>query len=239
MFADADPIGKEILIKSVPFEIVGLLENMGIDPHGEDRDEDVFVPISTAMRRLTNTDIVGAAKVLVSNHERVTEDAERISEILRERYQIAADERDDFFIYTSKFASAAIADATSVLTTYLYVATGVVLLVAATVVSSIMQVVVRDRIPEIGLRIAVGATSRDIRFQFFSEVIGVTVLSGLIGIAIGLFAAKGISIYVDVPLVISNWNIALGLFSALIVGVGAGVLPAHTAAKLNPVESLQ
>ena len=103
MFADADPIGKEILIKSVPFEIVGLLENMGIDPHGEDLDEDVFVPISTAMRRLNNADVVGSAKVLVSNHERVTEDAEQISEILRERYQIAADERDNFSIYTSKF----------------------------------------------------------------------------------------------------------------------------------------
>ena len=238
LFAGADPVDEEILIASVPFRIIGVLESVGIDPHGEDRDEDIFVPITTAMRRLDNAEYVGTAKIVVSNHERVDEDADRISEILRERHSIAAGEKDDFAIYTSKFAGRMILKANKVLNAYLLAAAGVILLVAAVVIASIMLVVVRERVAEIGLRKAVGATEENISFQFLTEAVAVTCASGVLGVGLGLLAANIISRFIDVPVIFSGGSIALGLGAAIIVGIASGILPARRASRLDPVEAL-
>ncbi len=239
LFSNDDPIDQEILIASTPFQIIGLLEPAGIDPHGEDRDEDVFIPITTAMRRLNNANYVGAAKILVSNHELVDEDADELSLILRQLHHIAVGEKEDFFVYTSKYAGRFITKANKVLKLYLMLAAGVVLLVATAVISSIMLVVVRERIAEIGLRKAVGATPQAISFQFMLEAVGITLLAGLFGIAVGVLAANVISLYIDVPVVLNNSIIAMGLVSATIVGIGSGIMPARRAAALDPVESLK
>jgi putative ABC transport system permease protein len=239
LFKEESPIDREILIKGVPFEIVGVLEDIGIDPHGEDRDEDIFVPISTSMRRLYNVDIVGSAKILVSDHEQVAEDSDDITRILRERFQVADDEPDGFYIYTSKFAGRSISDANQVLRTYLYAAAGIALLVAATVIASIMQIVVRERTGEIGLRKAVGATGQNISVQFLAETVSIAGVSGILGIVAGILAANLISYFIDVPVVMTKEMILVGLVSAVGVGIISGILPAQSAAKLDPVESLR
>ena len=120
--ADGDPIDQEIMIGTVPFRIIGLLEPAGIDPHGEDRDEDIFVPITTAMRRLNNTEYVGIAKLVMSDHELVDDDAVQISAILREQHSIATGEDEDFAIYTSKFAGRMVQRANRVLNVYMVAA---------------------------------------------------------------------------------------------------------------------
>jgi len=239
LFAEVDPIGEEILIGSTPFRIIGVLESVGIDPHGEDRDEDIYVPITTAMRRLNNAEYVGTAKIVVSDHEQVDEDADRISEILRDRHHIAAGEKEDFAIYTSKFAGRMIFKANRVLNTYLLAAAGVVLLVAAVVISNIMLVVVRERIAEIGLRKAVGATEKNISLQFLVETLGVTFVAGLMGVILGLVAATIISRFIEVPVIVTNGSISLGLAAAIVVGIASGILPARRAARLDPVEALR
>ena len=239
LFNDSDPIGEEILIASIPFKIIGILEASGIDPHGEDRDEDVFIPISTAMSRLVKVDFVGTAKVLVANHELVDEDADQIAGILRQTHRIEDGEKEDFYIYTSKFAGRSISEANQVLVIYLLIAAGVVLVVAAAVISSIMLVVVRERISEIGLRKAVGATQQDIVVQFLLEAIGITVISGVLGVVLGVLVANILSPYIDVPVVMSNPIIAMGMLSAILVGIASGIVPALRAAELDPVESLR
>jgi len=239
MFAEADPIGEEILIATVPFRIIGVLEPIGIDPHGEDRDEDIYVPITTAMRRLNNAEFVGTAKLVVSNHAQVDQDADQISAILRERHHIASGEKDDFAIYTAKFAGQMIAKANRVLNVYLLAAAGVVLLVAAVVIASIMLVVVRERVAEIGLRKAVGATGKNISFQFLIEAVGLTLASGLLGVGLGLVAANIISRFIDVPVIVTSGSITLGLAAAIIVGIVSGIVPARRAARLDPVEALR
>lgn len=239
LFADQDPIGEEIMIGQVQFRVVGVLEAVGIDPHGEDRDQDVFVPITTAMRRLSNADDIGTAKIVVENMERVDEDADQVAEILRERHRIAAGEPDDFSIYTSKFAGRVSMRASKVLNTYIFVAAAVVLLVAAGVISSIMLVVVQERVAEIGLRKAVGATEREISFQFLFEVVAVAIASGIVGIGLGLAIAQIVSVRIDVPMVITPTSITLGLLSAITVGIVSGILPARRAARLNPVDALR
>ena len=239
MFAEADPVGKEILISSVPFRIIGVLEPIGIDPHGEDRDEDIYVPITTAMRRLNNAEYIGTAKIVVSNHQQVDEDAAQISEILRDRHHIASGEKDDFATYTAKFAGQMISKANEVMNVYLLAAAGVVLLVAAVVIASIMLVVVRERVAEIGLRKAVGATGKNISFQFLVEAVGVTLASGILGVGLGLAAASIIARFIDVPVIVTSGSVTLGLLAAIVVGIVSGIVPARRAARLDPVEALR
>jgi putative ABC transport system permease protein len=236
---NSDPVGEEILIGSSPFRIIGVLEAAGIDPHGEDRDEDVFVPITTAMRRLNNTEYIGVAKLVVSNHEQVDEDADQISEILRDQHNIATGEQEDFAIYTSKFAGRMILKANRVLNVYMVVAAAVVLLVAAIVIASIMLVVVRERVAEIGLRKALGATENNISFQFLAEAVVVSLISGVLGIGLGLTVAGLVSTHIDMPVIVTTNSVVLGLAAAVMVGIAAGIAPARRAARLDPVEALR
>lgn len=234
-----DPIGKEIMISSQPFRIVGVLEPAGIDPHGEDRDEDIYIPITTAMRRLNNTEYIGIAKLLVSEHGQVDDDAEQVSEILREQHNIAPGENEDFAIYSSEFVGRMVSKTNRVLNVYMVAAAGVVLLVAAIVIASIMLVVVKERVAEIGLRKALGATGQNISFQFFIEVVMVTMVSGLLGVGLGLGAANLAAIFMGLPVIVTPDSVALGLGAAVLVGVVAGIVPARRAAHLDPVESLR
>ena len=132
--ADGDPLNKEILIGSVPFRVIGVLEPAGIDPHGEDRDEDIYIPITTAMRRLNNTEYIGIAKLLVSDLEQIDDDVEQISEILHEQHNIAEGEDEDFAIYSSKFVGRMVVKTNRILNVYMVAAGSVVLLVAAIVI---------------------------------------------------------------------------------------------------------
>ena len=239
LFGAGGAIGEEIMIASVPFEVVGILEPIGIDPHGEDRDMEVYVPYTTAQRRLANTDRVGMAKFVVSNAEQVDEDADEIAAFLRERFQIAEGERDTFQLYTSKYADVAADKAKRMLNIYVLLAAVVVLLVAAVVIASIMLVVVRERIAEVGLRKAIGATSRSIATQFLWEATTVSLVSGLLGIVVGFGASAAISSLYDVSMQLKPLGLLIAIGAAMLVGVASGILPARRAARLDPIEALR
>jgi putative ABC transport system permease protein len=114
-----------------------------------------------------------------------------------------------------------------------------VLLVAAIVIASIMLVVVRERVAEIGLRKALGATEQNIGFQFLAEVVAVTLLSGLLGIGLGMGVAKLVSLFIGLPVVITASSVLLGVLAAVLVGIASGIAPALKAARLDPVEALR
>ena len=239
LFGGDAAIGEEIMIASVPFEVVGILEPIGIDPHGEDRDMEVYVPYTTAQRRLANTDLVGMGKFVVSNADLVEEDAEEIATLLRERFQIAEGERDTFQLYTSKFADVAAAKAKRMLNVYVLLAAVVVLLVAAVVIASIMLVVVRERIAEVGLRKAVGATSKSIATQFLWEAATVSVISGLLGIVVGFAISAVIANVYDVTMQLKPLGLLIAIAAATLVGIVSGIIPARRAARLDPIEALR
>ena len=239
LFGAGGAMGEDIMISSVPFEVVGILEPIGIDPHGEDRDMEVYVPYTTAQRRLANTDLVGMAKFVVSNAEQVDEDAEEIAIFLRKRFQIAEGERDTFQLYTSKFADVAAAKAKRMLKVYVLLAAVVVLLVAAVVIASIMLVVVRERIAEVGLRKAIGATSRSIAMQFLWEATTVSLVSGLLGIVVGFGASAALANVYDVPMQLKPLGLLIAIGAAMLVGIVSGILPARRAARLDPIEALR
>ena len=239
LFADTDAIGVEIQIDSVPFEVVGILDPLGIDPHGDDRDMDVYVPISTAQRRLVNSDIIGNGKLVVSNVDTVEQAADQVAEILRDRFQIAQGEPDTFRIYTSKFAGQAAIKAKRMLGVYVMLAAVIVLLVAAVVISSIMLVVVRERIAEIGLRKALGATRRSIATQFLCEATLVSLISGVVGIALGLAVAGFIAQRYEIPMNLTLFAVLIAVLASTLVGILSGIIPARRAASLDPVEALR
>jgi ABC-type antimicrobial peptide transport system permease subunit len=239
LFADAEAIGEDVQLDGIPFEVVGILDPMGIDPHGDDRDMDVYVPITTAQRRLVNTDVIGNGKLVVSNVDTVDQDADEVAGILRDRFQIAAGEPETFRIYTSEFAGKAAIKAKRMLGVYVMVAAVVVLLVAAVVISSIMLVVVRERIAEIGLRKAMGATRRSIAVQFLCESTILSLVSGAIGIALGLGVAAVIAQRYEIPVDLTMLGVLLAVLASVLVGIISGIIPARRAASLDPVAALR
>lgn len=239
LFGDADPIGEEIMIDSVPFEVVGILDPLGIDPHGDDRDMDVYVPISAAQRRLVNSDIIGNGKLVVSQVDNVDQDAGQLAELLRDRFEIAEGEPDTFRIYTSKFAGQAAIKAKRMLGVYVMLAAVVVLLVAAVVISSIMLVVVGERVSEIGLRKALGATRRSIATQFLCESTMLSLIACVAGIALGVGVAELVAQRYEIPTNLTLLAVSLAVLASVAVGVFSGIIPARRAASLDPVESLR
>jgi putative ABC transport system permease protein len=239
LFGTEDPVGKQIRIGTSPFRVIGVLEEHGIDPHGLDKDDEVHVPISTMMRRLLNRDTIGSAKLLVSSVEEVDETVERIAEILVVRHGLANDEPEDFSLYTPSQVQESVRQASRVLTVYLPATAGIALLMAAVVIANIMLIGVRERVAEIGLRKAVGATSQQISGQFLLESLAVTAISGTIGVAVGAGILTLVAKTVSPETRIAPDSIVLGLAAALVIGLLAGFLPARQAALLEPVDSLR
>ncbi len=239
LFGDEDPVGKQIQIGSSPFRVKGILEEYGVDPHGMDRDDEVHVPITTIMRRVVNIDKIGSAKIIVSSAEEVDETVEQIAGILQVRHGLADDEPDDFSIYTPTQVQKAVKKAKRVLTVYLPATAGIALLVAAIVIANVMLIGVRERIGEIGLRKAVGATNRQISGQFLLESLAVTVISGAFGVGIGAGILMVVARTMSPETRITPDSIVLGLTAALVIGILAGFLPARRAALQEPVDALR
>lgn len=239
LFSDEDPVGKQIQIGTSPFRVKGVLEPHGMDAHGMDRDDEIHVPITTLMRRMLDLDTIAMAKLIVSRPEDVEETAEQVAEILRLRHRLADDEPDDFSIYTPTEVQQRVREANRVLTVYLPATAGIALLVATIVIANIMLIGVRERIGEIGLRKAVGATSRQISGQFLLESLVVTVISGALGVSLGAGILVVIARTMSPETRITPDSIILGLVAALVVGMLAGYLPARQAAQQEPVEALR
>jgi putative ABC transport system permease protein len=239
LFGDDDPVGQQVQIAGAPFRIKGVLERFGADPHGMDRDDEIHIPITTLMRRVVNVDTISRVKVLVSSTEAVEPTVDRIADVLRARHGLSDDTPDDFAMYTPTQVQERVKEANRVVTVYLPATAGIALIVAALVIANIMLISVRERIPEIGLRKAVGATDRQISGQFLLEGLTVTLISAALGTglaaavlgALGHMSGGGASMTAD--------SAILGFLAALVVGASAAFFPARQAARQEPVDALQ
>lgn len=239
LFADEDPLGAEILIGSVPFRVLGILEPFGTDVHGMDRDDEVVVPISTAMRRLLNVDTIQGARLLVKDPAAVEETAREVRRFLRERHALASGQPDDFSLITSIQVQKMVAKTRRVLFLFLPLAAAVSLLAGGVVAASLMLASVNERVGEIGLRRAVGARPRDIGRQFLLETAVTALGGGLAGIALGSWAAWLLAERLSLGDVLSPKAMLLGLLAAAVTGLLAGVVPAQRAARLAPADALR
>ncbi|MBI5474446.1 MAG: ABC transporter permease [Ignavibacteriae bacterium] len=239
LFGATDPIGQMIRIDNVPFQIIGLIGPRGMDPHGTDKDNEVLIPLNTVLRRVANVDYVMLAKFQTSNEQRLNETAERIRSIVRERHSIHQNEEDDFMIITPVRVNELIGNATRIFNLYLPLVAFVSLLVGAIVVVNLMLISVSERVKEIGLRKAVGATSRDIALQLLIEASSITIVSGLAGIVVGVLLLTQIVKLMSLPFTVSWSAVILCFIISALVGIAAGYVPARKAAGLTPVESLR
>ena len=239
LFGAGSPIGEQIRVGTVSCEVIAVLESKGTSTFGEDQDDFILMPLVTFQRRMSGNENIGA--ILVSATEGVpTRDAQLdLIALLRQRRRIHVGDEDDFVVRDMQEIGQVVSTVTGVLTTLLGAIAAVSLLVGGIGIMNIMLVAVTERTREIGIRMAIGARAGDVLLQFLVEAITLSVLGGVMGIALGLFGSWGAARAFDLPWV-PGMDVIAGsfLFSAL-VGVFFGYYPAHKAAQLNPIEALR
>jgi putative ABC transport system permease protein len=244
--AGVNPLGQIIKINRVPFRVVGVMEEKGVSTFSDDNDV-VFVPLTTAQTRLfSGRDLSGDYTVSVIYGKAVDEshlDAARdqIVRVLRQRHGLLYSTDDnDFTVLTQKDVGEVLESLTAILTLFLGLIAAVSLLVGGIGIMNIMLVSVTERTREIGIRKAVGAKRRDILAQFLIEAMALSLLGGLLGIAIGVSGTIGVSRAVeDLTLHLSMWTIVLATGFSMAVGLFFGIYPAVRASRLNPIDALR
>ena len=239
LFGNDDPIGADIQIGSVPFKVVGILETWGTNAHGMDRDNEIVVPISTLMRRLSNADTISQAKLTVTDPDHFDETRAQMRRILRERHGIPSGEPDAFIIITPIQTRRMIRGVERVMFFYVPLVAAITLLVGGIVSTTLMLSSVNERVAEIGLRRALGALPADIRLQFLLETTITMLVGGLGGIALGYTLAQIGATQMHLGGVSPLMAALLGFCVSTLVGLLAGVLPALRAARLHPADALR
>jgi putative ABC transport system permease protein len=242
LFGDEDPIGKTIRIKNVPFIVLGVLDRKGQSPQGQDQDDTIIIPITTAQKKLFGAQFPGMVRV-ISVKAKSSEDlaaAERqITTLLRQRHRIGPKQDDDFSIRNLTQFMQAREQSSQVMTMLLAAIASVSLLVGGIGIMNIMLVSVTERTREIGIRMAIGAKTWDIRLQFLIEALVLSLLGGIIGIVLGVSASTVISRASGWPTVVSSLSIFLAFGFSGIVGIFFGFYPAYKASLLNPIDALR
>jgi len=239
LFGDEDPLNKQIRIGTVPFRVIGVLELMGTEPHGMDRDDEIHAPITTVMRRLMNVDYIQSAKLHVRDANQMDGNVELIKQMLRERHQLAEGEPDDFSIMTPVEVQEMVSASNRIFNILLPLIAGISLIVGGVVVATLMLITVNERTSEIGLRKAVGARAKDILFQFIMETTVITLMGGFVGILLGILGVLGMASMMQMPSFVSWQALLLGIAFSVIIGMIAGVVPARKAAAMDPVTTLR
>lgn len=239
LFGGEDPVGAELFVSSVPFRVIGVLERFGTDVHGMDRDDEVVVPLSTAMRRLLNVDTVASAKLVVRSPERAEAAAKEVARVLRARHSLAAGKPDDFQLISAVQVRKMVGKVRQVLFVFLPLAAGVALLAGGAISAALMLSSVSTRVSEIGIRRAVGARPEDILLQFLVESTAAALTGGMVGMVLGGGLAELAASRLHLGPVLSWQAPLLGILVSLAVGLAAGLLPARRAAALAPAEAVR
>ena len=237
-----DPINKTMRIGNVPFKIIGLLKTKGESGMGMDQDDLVFIPITTAQKKVFGTDFPGSVKMI--NVKAISDEALPIAEsditdILRRRHNIGKNQEDDFEIRNLAEMQETIKSSARTMSLLLGAIASVSLLVGGIGIMNIMLVSVTERTKEIGIRMAIGAKASDIRIQFLIESFLLSIIGGLIGVAVGVFGAKLLQIFAGMSISISSFSIFLSLGFSGAIGVIFGYYPAYKASLLNPIDALR
>ncbi|MBI2215502.1 MAG: ABC transporter permease [Acidobacteria bacterium] len=234
LFEEADPLGSEIRVLGVPFEVIGVLESKGAMPDGSDEDNQILIPITTALRRVLNTTWLTSVFVSVNDRAAMDTAAEGIEDLVRARHA-----RSDFSVQnTTKFVSmqSQVASFLTKLATGLGVIT---LAVGGTGILALMMMSVKERTPEIGLRMAIGATPNDVLVQFLFECTLLASAGWVLGIAISGAGAIAVSLVTEWTLAVPFDALLASAAMVLVAGLGFGAFPARKASMMTPIAALQ
>ncbi len=244
LFGESDPVGQIIRIKKVPFTVVGLLGRKGQNSWGQDQDDVIVIPLSTAKKKVlgvsqANSRSVGAISIKVRAGEDMGEAEAQIRALLRQRHRLQPFQDDDFWLRNLSEVLQTQEESSKVMTYLLAAIASVSLLVGGIGIMNIMLVSVTERTREIGLRMAVGARARDILTQFLVEAVTLSLIGGVIGIALGVGGSNAISRLAEWRTVLAPQAIVLAFGFAAAIGIFFGFYPARKASRLDPIEALR
>ena len=242
LFGDVDPLSKTIRIKGVPFIVIGVLEKRGENGMGQDQDDAVFIPISTAQKKLmgvTFPDQVQMVMLQAIDSQSTYTSQDEIRALLRQRHNLGANKDDDFIIMNLTQMMEMMESSTQIMTILLGSIASISLLVGGIGIMNIMLVSVTERTREIGIRMAIGARSWDIRMQFLMESLVLSFIGGLIGVIIGVGGSFLVSASGLMTAELSLFYIILPFSFSGIVGLFFGYFPAYKASLLNPINALR
>lgn len=242
LFGSDDPVGKMVRIKKIPFTVVGVLDRKGQSPQGTDQDDSVFVPLRTAQVKLSRSPFpnsVGSILVQAKNESLLDKAEGEINSLLMQRHRIVGGKEKDFSTRNLSEILAVAEQSSKAMSLLLGAVASISLIVGGIGIMNIMLVSVTERTREIGIRMAIGARTKDILWQFMTEAVLLTMLGGVIGILLGAGGATAVSKFLEWPTLISLQSIIIAFFFSGAVGIFFGFYPARKAAGLNPIEALR
>lgn len=242
LFGSIDPIGQVVRIKKVPFTVIGVLDKKGQSPQGQDQDDTVYIPVTTAQKKIFGTTFPGMVRTIMVKGKS-TEDLDaaekQINELLRQRHHIGPKKENDFTVRNLTQIMQVAEQSTKVMTLLLGAIASVSLLVGGIGIMNIMLVSVTERTREIGIRMAVGAKTWDIRLQFIIEALTLSLFGGVVGIIAGVSGSQIISAVAGWSTIVSVLSIFLAFGFSGLVGIFFGFYPAYKASLLNPIDALR
>jgi putative ABC transport system permease protein len=242
LFGEQNPIGQTIRIKNVPFTVIGVLARKGQNAQGQDQDDTIMVPVTTAQKKLFGTQFPGMVRIITvkaKSAEDLAAAEQQVNELLRQRHHIGQKQESDFTVRNLTQIMQAREESTKVMTLLLGAIASVSLLVGGIGIMNIMLVSVTERTREIGIRMAIGAKTWDIRLQFIIEALTLSLIGGVIGIITGVTTAIVLSSISGWPTVVSILSVLLAFSFSGFIGIFFGFYPAYKASLLNPIDALR
>lgn len=239
LFSNASrALGQTIRINGLDFTVVGVLEEKG-SSGGSDQDDIIYIPLTTAQQRLTGSQTVRSINVQATSSAALTPLKDYLTTLLRQRHRLAASADDDFYIRDMAEVLSTVEDTTKMMTFLLGGIAAVSLLVGGIGIMNIMLVSVTERTREIGIRMAIGATTRAILTQFLIEALLLCFIGGVLGVLVGWGASEILSVLADMKMKVAPWLVALSMGFSIMIGLFFGYYPARKAANSNPIEALR
>jgi putative ABC transport system permease protein len=239
LFPDSDPVDQIIRVKNFPFRVIGVLAAKGQGQWGQDQDDFILAPYTTIQKKLLGITYINSVSLAATRSEDVEPTAVAATQIMRQRHKIQNPDDDDFTVRTVEEMAQTRVQMAQTMTGLLMSVASVSLLVGGIGIMNIMLVSVTERTREIGLRMAVGARTRDILRQFLAEAVSLSLVGGLLGIALGVLVSQVLVQFMGWPATITVASIVIAFAFSAAVGVFFGYYPARTAAQLDPIDALR
>ncbi|RTE55234.1 FtsX-like permease family protein [Arenibacter aquaticus] len=234
-----DPVGKMIRFNSIPFKVIGVLEEKGENTFGQDQDDVVIAPYTTVQKRILAIDHINQIMASAISEEDAPDAVNEVSAILRSQHKIADEQEDDFYVRSMEELISTFSSTSEMLTILLVAVAGISLLIGGIGIMNIMYVSVKERTKEIGLRMAVGGKGSDILMQFLIEAILISITGGLLGVILGLGSTVFIEKFLHWPTSVALYSIVISFAVCAITGIFFGWYPARKAAALDPITALR
>ncbi len=239
LFGKINPMGKIIKIDGKNFTVIGIIKSKGTDQFGNDQDNAISIPVTTAQNKLYGIDYINMIIAQSTSENNMDQASDEIERILRKAHNLRADEKNDFTVQNQTQLLDIVGTITSIFTITISSIAGISLLVGGIGIMNIMLVSVTERTREIGIRKAVGAKNKDILFQFLTESVVLSITGGILGILFAVAVSIILNNYTILKPVISAFPIILAITFSTMVGLFFGIYPAMRAARLNPIAALR